>query len=61
MPCTVGLLAEQKRKAEEALEPIAVCAAAFCAADVSRILMRHDGGNDEGFTHFETLEMTVGS
>jgi hypothetical protein len=52
--------AEQKRKAEEALERVAVWAAAFRAAGVRRVLMRYDGGNDEGFTHFEALEMADG-
>ena len=53
--------AEQKRKAEEALERVAVWAAAFRAAGVGRVLIRYDGGNDEGFTHFEALEMADGS
>jgi hypothetical protein len=53
--------AEQKHKAEEALERVAIWAAAFRAAGVRRVLMRYDGGNDEGFTHFEALEMTDGS
>ena len=53
--------AEQKRKAEEALERVAVWAAAFRAAGVRKVLMRYDGGNDEGFTHFEALEMADGS
>ncbi len=52
--------AEQKRKAEEALERVAVWAAAFRAAGVRKVLMRYDGGNDEGFTHFEALEMADG-
>jgi hypothetical protein len=52
---------EQKRKAEEALERVAVWAAAFRAAGVRRVLIRYDGGNDEGFTHFEALEMADGS
>jgi hypothetical protein len=52
--------AAQKRKAEEALERVAVWAAAFRAAGVRRVLMRYDGGNDEGFTHFEALEMADG-
>jgi hypothetical protein len=52
--------AEQKRKAEEALERVAVWAAAFRAAGVRRVLIRYDGGNDEGFTHFEALEMADG-
>lgn len=53
--------AEQKRKAEEALERVAVWAAAFRAAGVRQVLMRYDGGNDEGFTHFNALEMADGS
>jgi hypothetical protein len=53
--------AEQKRKAEEALEKVAGWAAAFRTAGVRRVLIRYDGGNDEGFTHFEALEMADGS
>lgn len=49
--------AEQKRKAEESLTRIAIAAAAFREAGVRRILLRYDGGNDEGFTHFEAFEM----
>jgi hypothetical protein len=52
--------AEQKRKTEEALERVAVWAAAFRAAGVRRVLIRYDGGNDEGFTHFEAFEMADG-
>jgi hypothetical protein len=52
--------AEQKRKAEEALERVAVWAAAFRSGGVRRVLIRYDGGNDEGFTHFEELEMADG-
>jgi hypothetical protein len=48
--------AKQKRKAEEALERVAVWAAAFRSAGVRRVLIRYDGGNDEGVTHFEALE-----
>jgi len=53
--------AEQKRKSEEALERVAVWAAAFRAAGVRRVLVRYDGGNDEGFTHLDALEMADGS
>jgi hypothetical protein len=53
--------AEQKREAEEALESVAIWAAAFRAAGVRRVLIRYDGGNDEGFTHFEALELADGS
>jgi hypothetical protein len=52
---------QQKRKAEEALERVAVWAAAFRSAGVRQILLRYDGGSDEGFTHFEALEMADGS
>jgi hypothetical protein len=53
--------AEQKRKAEEALERVAVWAAAFRSAGVRQVLMRYNGGNDEGFSEFEALVMADGS
>lgn len=51
---------EQKRRSEEALERVAVTAAALRENGVRKLLLRYDGGNDEGFTHFEALEMADG-
>src|SRR5262245_34551530 len=53
--------AKQKRKADEALERVAVWAAAFRSAGVRQVLMRYNGGNDEGFSEFEALVMADGS
>jgi hypothetical protein len=52
--------AKQKRQSEEALLRVAVSAAALRANGVRRLFIRYDGGNDEGFTHFDALEMTDG-
>lgn len=50
----------QKREAQEALERVAEWAAAFRAVGVRRVLMHYDGGNDEGFVHFDAFEMADG-
>ncbi|RTL73234.1 MAG: hypothetical protein EKK41_00630 [Hyphomicrobiales bacterium] len=50
----------QKREAQQALVRVAHWAAAFRALGVSRVLMRYDGGNDEGFIHFEAFELADG-
>lgn len=52
--------AEQKRRSEEALNRVALMAEALRANGVGKVLLRYDGGNDEGFTHFEALEMADG-
>jgi hypothetical protein len=52
--------ADQKSQAAEALEQVSIAAAAFRDAGVRYVFIRYDGGNDEGFTHFEAVEMSDG-
>ncbi len=45
---------------DAALLRVAALAAALREAGVCRLLIRYDGGNDEGFTYFEAVEMADG-
>ena len=52
--------AEQKRETEEALERVAGLGCCLPCRGRAPNPTRYDGGNDEGFTHFEALEMADG-
>lgn len=50
----------EKARSEHALWKVSKAAARFRAAGVKRVLGGYDGGGDESFTHFRSVEMNDG-